>query len=230
MTPNPITPQPSPLTDRPRAGVRHPAKYSDCLLPIFGELLTGARRVLDPFAGTGKLKLIRPDAILTELEYPWARLAAGVQADALALPFAPGTFDAVCTSPAYGNRMADHFTDGQPDKNYRRNTYRHALGQPLHPSNAGGLQWGPGYQDFHRRAWAECWRVLAPGGRLILNISDHIRAGRRQPVSAWHALTLAELGFRLLARRDVPTPRNRQGANGAARVDCEHVYLFVKTL
>lgn len=221
------------LSPHQAAAIRHPAKYSDCLLPILGELLTPCRLVLDPFAGTGKLALIRPDAVLLELEYPWAAQAAqpqrlAVQGNALALPFPAGVFDAVCTSPTYGNRMADHFTDRQPEKHYRRNTYRHALGQPLHPDNSGAMQWGPAYRDFHRRAWSECWRVLGPGGRLVLNISDHIRDGQRQPVSEWHAATLAGLGFVLAQRVEAETPRNRQGQNGAARVESESVYLFIK--
>ena len=33
----------------------HPAKYTNALLPIFTEMLIGCARVLDPFAGTGKI-------------------------------------------------------------------------------------------------------------------------------------------------------------------------------
>lgn len=214
----------------PLAPVRHPAKYSNALLPVLAVLLTPARRVLDPFAGVGKLRAIRPDAFLLELEYPWAAQAAQPQGraicgNALSLPFAPGTFDAICTSPTYGNRMADHHEAKDAS---RRNTYRHALGQPLHPDNSGAMQWGEAYRAFHRAAWDECWRVLRPGGRLILNISDHIRAGQRARVSDWHTETLGDLGFSFVRSWAIPTPRNRQGANGAARVDYESVYLFIR--
>jgi hypothetical protein len=41
----------------------HPAKFSDAILPQIGAALAHCDRVLDPFAGTGKLKTIRPDAI-----------------------------------------------------------------------------------------------------------------------------------------------------------------------
>lgn len=212
------------LLDLQRAP-RHPAKYSDCLLPLLGELVKHSRRVLDPFAGTGKLRRVIPGAYLVELEYPWARAAGAVQGDALALPFAAGTFDAVCTSPTYGNRMADHH---EARDSSRRNTYRHVLGQPLHPHNAGALQWGDKYKEFHRAAWRECLRVLAPGGRFILNISDHIRSGERVRVAAWHIDELQAIGLALGDRWDIETPRNRGGSNGAARVSCEYVLLFEK--
>lgn len=38
---------------------RHPAKYSNEFIPIFAEVLAGCDRVLDPFAGVGKLALIK---------------------------------------------------------------------------------------------------------------------------------------------------------------------------
>lgn len=88
---------------------RHPAKYSDVLLPVFIKALEGHERILDPFAGTGKLRLIRPDAFLLEIEPEWAEISGATVGDALAMPWDDGTFDAVCTSPTYGNRMADHF-------------------------------------------------------------------------------------------------------------------------
>lgn len=203
--------------------IQHPAKYSDALFCYLWELLAGARLVLDPFAGSGKLRLAVPGAVLVEIEYPWAKLAGGIQGDALSLPFAAGTFDAVCTSPTYGNRMADHHE--ARDKS-RRNTYRHVLGRPLHPHNSGGLQWGESYRAFHLAAWREVRRVLTPGGRLILNISDHIRKGQTVEVSSWHVSTLEAMGFTLAGCYTIPTPRNRFGANGGQRVGCEYLYSF----
>ena len=52
--------------------MNHPAKYSDALLPHFATWLCGYARLLDPFAGTGKLRTIRPDAVLLEIEPEWA--------------------------------------------------------------------------------------------------------------------------------------------------------------
>jgi len=208
--------------------VRHPAKYTDCLLPIFAEWLRGRERVLDPFAGTGKLRQVRPDAYLIEIEPEWAAIGGAIVGDALRLPFASGVFDAICTSPTYGNRMADSFTDHQTAKNYRRNTYTHAIGRKLHPNNSGQMQWGKAYQDFHRCAWGECWRVLRPGGVMVLNISDHIRNGKVIDVTAWHVRELTGMGFEYVKSVFVETPRQRFGANGDKRVPGESVILFRK--
>ena len=39
----------------------HPATYTDALLPIFAELMpTGPAKILDPFAGIGKITRLRP--------------------------------------------------------------------------------------------------------------------------------------------------------------------------
>lgn len=39
--------------------IRHPAKYTDSFISIFADLLKDRNNVLDPFAGTGKLGLIK---------------------------------------------------------------------------------------------------------------------------------------------------------------------------
>lgn len=202
---------------------RHPAKYSNSLMPIFAAALFGYGRILDPFSGTGKLREIRPDAYLLEIEPEWAEIKGATVGDALAIPWDDSYFDAVCTSPVYGNRMSDHHNarDGS-----RRNTYRHALGRPLHPHNSGQLQWGKAYRQFHHRAWQEVRRVLRPGGRFVLNISDHIRRGKVVPVARFHKLLCLLMGFELIEAHQVKTPRQRHGQNGSHRVAGEWIYVF----
>lgn len=205
--------------------IRFPAAYSNALLPILEQTLTGYEKILDPFAGTGKIRLIRPDAYLLEIEPEWAAIRGATVGDALDLPWPDEYFDAVVTSPTYGNRMADHHDAKDGSK---RNTYRHCLGRPLHPNNSGQLQWGKKYRAFHYLAWLEVWRVLRPGGRFVLNISDHIRKGKRIKVSRFHKLLCLQLGFCLIEEYNIQTPRNREGQNGNARVDREQVYVFEK--
>lgn len=205
--------------------VNHPAKYSDPLLPVLAEELIGYERILDPMCGTGKIRLVRPDTYLLEREPEWAAIQGAIVGDVHALPWPDDYFDAVVTSPTYGNRMADHHhaKDGS-----KRNTYTHTLARELHPNNSGKLQWGAEYRRFHAKAWREVRRVLRPQGRFVLNIKDHIRKGQVMPVSRFHRLLLLLLDFDLVKQQQISTPGNRQGENGAARIDYEWVMTFEK--
>lgn len=181
--------------------------------------------------------------------YPWRVTTE----DARHLSWADDTFGAVVTSPTYGNRMADHHDakdackrcDGNgylifieaPDVDCpvcsgtglsRRNTYTHTIGRNLTTGNTGAMQWGAEYKSTHLAIWAEVYRVLAPGGRFVLNVKDHIRKGELVPVSAWHRSACQAMGFVLEDRHMVECPGNRQGANGTARIPYENVYVFTK--
>ena len=217
----------SAFVDDPIIEPDHPAKFSESILAVLRPELTSYRRVLDPCAGIGLIHSIVPTAIANELESEWAEQCKGpaVVSDAQHLPFPDGAFEAVATSPTYGNRMADHHNarDGS-----RRITYRHLLGRPLHPANTGQLQWGRTYQEVHVAIWRECYRVLEPGGIFLLNISDHIRAGQIIPVADWHIRAMRGAGFQLRRRWDIATQRMRYGANSDQRVTHEHVFKFSK--
>jgi tRNA G10 N-methylase Trm11 len=212
--------------------VTHPAKYSAPIMDLLTGLLADTDRypgtILDPFAGTGRIhQLGRDDTHGLELEPEWADLHPRTYVgDATNTGIAAGAIGTICTSPAYGNRMADQYA-GDPS-NSRRHTYRIALGRPLTEGNGGALQWGPAYREMHRTVWIEAHRVLRPDGRLILNISDHIRAGKRVDVTEWHTATLRDIGFSRQEYHRVETARQRHGANGAARVDHEAVVVFQK--
>jgi len=207
----------------------HPACYSRAVLAVIERHLPLEGLVLDPFAGTGRVHQLatgtRP-TVGVELEPEWAAWHPDtLLGDATRLPFADRCFDAIATSPAYGNRMADHH-EAKDDS--RRHTYRHTLGRPLHRNNAGALQWGDRYRVVHWFAWLEAVRVLRPGGRLVVNVSDHFRKGQLQPVARWHLEILEALGLFCLAVEEVPTPRLRHGANGGLRADHEIVAVFTK--
>lgn len=189
---------------------------------------------LDPFAGTGKVHLLERKGLRTvgiEIEPEWAEIhPQTVVGNALHLPFPDSTFDAVVTSPCYGNRMADSH-DAKDDS--KRNTYTHVLGRKLHSDNSGAMQWGDEYRHFHLRAWMEAFRVLKPtrGARqrlMIVNISNHIRNGEEIDVTGWHLQALESVGFKLQKVREVRTSRLREGANGDLRCDFESVGIFTR--
>lgn len=158
-----------------------------------------------------------------------------------------GSFDVVATSVCYGNRMADLYDgagrcrackgsgiddefgepcvrcEGSGQDQSRRMTYRLALGRDLSPGSAAGLQWGDAYRALHVRAIAEWERVLRlpaegdPGGLVLLNTSNHVRAGDLQLVTEWFVRTLLERGWRLIGAFPVATSRYGMGANRDAR-------------
>jgi hypothetical protein len=209
---------------------QHPAKYSESLMPVLARILSTRKRILDPMAGSGKVFELRnslPDAQIFagEIEPEWAIMSEAMVANALHMPWASGVFDAVVTSPTYGNRMADHHNarDGS-----RRITYTHVLGRKLHTDNSGAMQWGSEYRHFHRMVWAEVYRVLARRGIFVLNCKDHYRGGILQEVTKWHISAVEALGFRTRYHELVQCPGMRFGENHQSRVDYESVIVFLK--
>lgn len=227
------------MTNEVATEIVHPTPYSRNILDLVVEkgLLPERGIVLDPMAGIGRIHELATDTRFTvgvEIEPEWAAAHPDTMVgDATALQFGARSFDAVTVSCCYGNRYADHHDarDGSHRRGYTHDL-RVQTGDPtrqLALMNAGRYYaWNPEYAGIHRLAWAEVHRVLRPGRRFILNVSDFVRDGRVVEVVALHISICAAFGFRLVARYDVPTPRMRFGANNRARVDTEAVLVFVK--
>jgi len=210
-------------------GISHPARFSKELFPHFVDILGETKLILDPFAGTGRVHMLAEHGHKTvgvEIEPEWAQLHFGtVIADALQLPHPDNTFDAIVTSPTYGNRFADKHNASDPD---RRRSYTFDIGRQLAATNSGGMQWGSDYKKFHSAAWVESVRVLKPAGLFVLNIKDHIRGGRWQDVTAWHLNCLTGLGLRVESVRPVLTKNLRTGSTATIRADSELIISFQK--
>lgn len=221
------------LFDLPTSNPQHPAKYTDALLSAFVKMLDGCNKILDPFGGTGKVFLLNhwyPDAEIraVEIEPEWAKIhPKTIVANALALPWKQNYFDGICTSPTYGNRMADH-DEGTIALGWEyRRTYAAALQKKLHLDNSGAMQWGNAYKEFHIKAWQEATIVLKVGGVFVLNIKNHIRAGIEQLVTEWHIETLLSLGYEMVEHKKINTPSMRFGQNAGLRIEYESVIKFV---
>lgn len=200
--------------------MNHPARFTPAILDAISGRIPRGARVLDPFAGTGLIHQLPFETVGVEIEPEWATMhPRTIVGNALALPFPAASFDAVATSPCYGNRFADHHVPVKA----RQRTYRQNLGRALHAANAGQLQWGQRYQDFHAQAWLEVRRVLRPQGAFLLNVSNHIRNRAEAPVVEWHIGRLGSLGFRLREAARIETTRFRYGQNHRARVEGEWV-------
>jgi hypothetical protein len=246
----------------------NPAKFSESILDAIASVtrrrIPDGARVLDPFAGTGRIhRFTRWDTVGVEIEPEWvAWHPRTILGDATQLDFPDGSFHSAITSPTYGTRMADHHNavenckacggkgkvarkrcekcNGFGRREYKRNTYRHTLNRrdsktgeqlDLNERNTGRMQfYGPDakgsipYMEMHEAAWEEVHRVVQK--YLVLNISDHWRAGRIVKTTDWHLEVLRKIGFNERARIDVPTPRNGNGQNRDKRVPFEHVIVL----
>lgn len=255
----------------------HCAPFSAPILDAIGVLaaeygLDAGSIVVDPFAGIGRLGAWAEthqrgwNVVGVEIEPEWAIAhRSTIQGDARDLRDVlaahedvvhariVGAVDAIITSPAYGNRMADGYA-GEPCPDCKgqgvcvrpedgvalpcdeckgagrlptkRYTYRLSLGRDLTDGNGAALQWGTEYRRLHLECMQQWPHVTQPGGLVIVNMSDHIRGERQQPVTAWWLTSLIALGYDLVEIDSIGTRRQRNGANGDARAEREHLLVL----
>ncbi len=176
----------------------HPARYSKPIVELFVELLGERRgRVLDPFAGEGRaLGALTGGGIRTvrglELERPWAEQSEHVeQGDATCMRFAPRSFNFIVTSPAYGNRYADHHRATDACKACKgRGETRTARGAPLITcDNCGGtgLSMRRSYTHDIRRLTGDPDYELAPTNAGLYEF--HTAQYQRLHAMAWFECT-----------------------------------------
>lgn len=223
----------------------HPAKFSPSILAMLTKVLIeafpeehadshGVFRILDPFAGVGGIHQLAHKSVQTvgvELEPEWASAHPDtIVGDATALPFEAGTFDAVVTSPCYGNRMADRYDGRDGSKRY---TYRIYLGRMPTDGSAAVMKWGQAYRELHEKAWVEALRVVRPGGLIVVNMKNHFKQVKRkgvkseelQKVTEWHLRTLMELGCTVERIIPVDTPSLKHGKGSELR-DIERILVM----
>ena len=90
------------------------------------------------------------------------------------------------------------------------------------------MQWGDNYKEFHRKAWLEAKRLLVEGGKLVINIKDHIRNGEIQHVTQWHIETCLDIGLKMEGEISIPVSGLTHGENYEKRIPHESLLVFSK--
>ncbi len=208
----------------------HPAKFNkpllvaiDCILTAEGILPPAT--ILDPMAGVGTGVAHWNDlgyhAQGVELEPEWAMADPMVRigdARKLSEYFGTSHFDAIITSPAYGNRMADKYA-GDP-KGSARHTYRISLGRKLSEGSGAAEQYGDAYCNLHAQIVKQM--SFFAKDLVIVNMKNHIRNGEEVDVCLfWEKLIRISFPHWRMYAIEVPTAGQRHGANGDLRVDHE---------
>jgi len=215
---------------------KHPAVFNDTYLPTMAYVLRGKDKILDPFAGTGKIAKIKEHGykgyiVCNEIEPEWANtnlynVDEWHCGDAAHMDWAKDEeFDAISTSPTFGNRMADGYN---PNSKWERIGYAEYLKRPLSNENTGSMQWGEKYKNKHIECYFEFLRVLKHGGLLVINVSNHIRGKEEVDVVGWHKDTLKCMSLKEIDDLTFATPRMRRGENNKARVKYEHLLIMAK--
>jgi hypothetical protein len=186
--------------------------------------------VIDPMGGAGSIlvALLTDRRVITgDVETQWAQLlrdnaqclarqslfpffAPGLacQWDAANLPLLSGRVDLIITSPPYFDTFSDWDIKSQNlvDDDQMN---EHGIAYGLHPRQIANVHVYENYLRAMLPVYRECWRILVPGGKLVLIIKDVIRGGRTLPIVDDNLSVALAAGFRLVERYDVPARGTR---------------------
>lgn len=177
---------------------RHPAKFTGAVLDTITRALTEhspthGLRILDPFAGVGGVHQLHAkgghDTVGVELQPEWAAAnPRTVVGDATALPASwAGTFDALVTSPCYGNRMADHHQAADPCKPCAGTGEDHTHANDCHPDCDGRHHRGDG-MAICPRGPVQCKACHGSGLSKRNTYAHALREGGAEPVEGSAAM------------------------------------------
>lgn len=237
----------------------HPAPFSKPILDRLADLLRSDQkalgkplRILDPFAGTGRVFLAAPPyskVTMIEIEKEFVeeglaylssingrldqtvkwRYEAAESAGWLQKHRA--TYTHIVTSPTYGNRMRDPYRS-KPGTQCR--SYAQSKGGPLLPYNSGAYKLDSDqYWGINGDVMESAIARLVPGGRVYINVSDFYHTPKkgappeRQPVGAEWVSLMTHCGVFLASVEQVVTRRFTRGEN-RHRVPYEYILTFEK--
>jgi hypothetical protein len=212
----------------------NPAKFTNSILDVITDKLIGfgGKYILDPFGGSGKIALIKKSIPCyihcNDIENGWKEdypVDKWYHQDAQTLDTKGLLYDAIVTSPTYGNRMADHHNAKDASK---RITYTHRYGAKLTEGNTGVLHFGNEYKNKHVAIFRHLLTLLKDGSIVMVNVSDFIRKGEVVGVVSWWKDMLEGLGLAFIEEVQIKTPRMRFGANNEKRVEGESLLVFKK--
>ena len=219
--------EPKQMTAKPR----HPAKFSNELLPVIARYCYGD--IVDIMGGTGKVGLLKnynsliKSVCSNEIEEEWANQGAANGVDVVIVGdarFISGKFDCIVTSPPYGNRMADNFKPSKPDS--KRSFYAGDLGRTPSKGSTSCSHFG----DKYTKEMADIYENVFKNVEFdlfILNVSNFIRQFKEVDVIAWYKEFFLFRDFVLIAEEKVRTKRQKGvGTNTLLRVETESVLVF----
>lgn len=182
---------------------KHPARFSDPILPVLASFLEPGWSVIDRFAGTGRIHELRSlvpglHTFGVELEREWAEMSPYTWCGDAFEVTGEDRYDAEVTSVAYGNRFADKH-NAQERCRACRGTGRVASAMEYgagagSPGERCPKCDGTGRRNHHRRGYTHnLGRQLTPGNSGGLQWGEEYREFHRAWLKSSHQLVRKRL-------------------------------------